>query len=110
MADAPATFAARLKQLRIKSGESLQTAADAVAISKPHFWELEKGSSKNPSADLLQRLAGHYKVTVAYLVGEQTEDAGKLGALFRDVRGLDEDQLANLRALVDSMKRQSDKR
>lgn len=106
MADTPVTFAARLKQLRIKSGESLQTAADSVGISKPHFWELEKGSSKNPTADLLQRLAGHYKVTVAYLVGEETEDAGVLGALFRDVRGLDKNELANLRALVDSMKKQ----
>lgn len=106
MAQPPASFAARLKQLRIKSGESLQTASDAVGISKPHFWELEKGSSKNPSADLLQRLAKHYKVTVAYLVGEETEDAGELGALFRDVRGLDKGELANLRALVDSMKKQ----
>lgn len=106
MAETPASFAASLKQLRIKSGESLQTAADAVAISKPHFWELEKGSSKNPSADLLQRLAGHYKVTVAYLVGEETEDAGELGALFRDLRGLEKSELANIRALVDSMKKQ----
>lgn len=110
MAETPVTFAGRLKQLRIKKGESLQKAAEAVSISKPHFWELEKGSSSNPSAELLQRLAVHFNVTVAYLVGEQTEDAGKLGALFRDVRGLDDDQLSNLRALVDSMKKQSDKR
>ena len=104
MADTPVTFAARLKHLRIRKGESLQTAADAVEISKPHFWELEKGSSRNPSADLLQRLASHYKVTVAYLVGEETEDAGMLGAMFRDLRGLSEDQQANIRALIDSMK------
>lgn len=106
MADTPVTFAARLKQLRIRKGESLQEAADAVSISKPHFWELEKGSSRNPSAELLQRLAAHYQQTVSYLVGEEPEEAGELGALFRDVRGLDKNELANLRALVDSMKKQ----
>lgn len=100
----PVTFAARLKHLRIRKGESLQKAADAVSISKPHFWELEKGDSRNPSKELLERMAAHYQVTVSYLLGEETEDAGKLGAMFRDLRNLSDDQQANIRALIDSMK------
>jgi transcriptional regulator with XRE-family HTH domain len=97
------TFAARLKQLRIRKGESLQKAADAIGISKPHFWELEKGESRNPGKELLERMAKHYQVTVAYLLGEEQENDGKLGAMFRDIRGLPDDQQANLRALIDSM-------
>jgi transcriptional regulator with XRE-family HTH domain len=104
MLETPATFAARLKQLRIRKGESLQKAADAVAISKPHFWELEKGESRNPSKELMERMAKHYQVTVAYLLGEQSEDEAKMGALFRDLRDLKPDQQANIRALIDSMK------
>lgn len=107
MPETPLSFAARLKQLRIRKGESLQKAADAVSISKPHFWELEKGDSRNPGKELLERMAAHYQVTVAYLIGEQTEDAGKLGAMFRDLRSLTDDQQVYIRALIDSMQKSS---
>lgn len=105
MTGTPASFAARLKQLRIKKGESLQEAANAVGISKPHFWELERGDSRNPTKEVLERIADHYKCTIAYLLGEQTQEEGTIGALFRDVREhLDPHQLAQLQALVDAMK------
>ena len=107
MPDTPRTFAARLKQLRIKNGESLQKAAESVGISKPHFWELERGASVNPSKDLLERMARHYKQTVAYLVGEHYEEEGKLGALFRDLGDLKPDQQEMIRALIDSMNKTS---
>jgi len=76
----------RLAQLRRKSGDSLQTVADAVEVSKAHIWELEKGRTDNPSMDLVTRLADHYGVTVAFLVGEDIEakDADKeLQRMFR---------------------------
>ena len=60
----------RLKTLRLKKNESLQQVADAIGASKAHIWELESNRSKNPSLDLLQKLAGHFKTTVSYLVDE----------------------------------------
>jgi transcriptional regulator with XRE-family HTH domain len=61
---------ARLKELRVRKGESLQEVADAVSASKPHIWELEAEKSKNPSLDLLTRLAQHFNVSISYLLDE----------------------------------------
>lgn len=60
----------RLKELRVARGQSLQQVADAVGASKAHIWELESNRSKNPSLDLLRRLATHFGTTVAYLISE----------------------------------------
>lgn len=64
------SLGSRLKELRIKQGESLQAVADALDSSKAHIWELETGRSSNPSLDLLERLARHFKVPLAMLAGE----------------------------------------
>jgi transcriptional regulator with XRE-family HTH domain len=86
------SFGARLKSLRIGKGESLQKAADAVGISKPHLWELETGNSTNPSLELLTKLAKHYRTTVAYLIGE-TEESGAGAMVFgRQFRNATEEE------------------
>lgn len=105
MSDTPATFAARLKQLRMRKGESLNDAAMAVGISKQHFWQLEQGEGGNPTRELLQRLASHYQRSVSYLVGEHPEQEGQVGALFRDFKGLTDAQRDQILALVDMMKK-----
>ncbi len=90
--------------MRRKSGESLQTVADAVGVSKAHIWELEKARTENPSMDLVTRLADHFKVTVAFLVGEDIEskDADRdLQRMFRQAKKLDDRE----RAILDSMMR-----
>ena len=53
----------RLKELRVRKGESLQQVADAVSASKPHIWELEAEKSKNPSLDLLTKLAQSFPMS-----------------------------------------------
>lgn len=57
----------RLKELRLGREVSLQTVADSVGASKPHIWELERGTTKNPSIDLLKKLAIYYGVSLDYL-------------------------------------------
>lgn len=64
------TLGERLKQLRVGKGQSLQHVADAIGASKPHVWELETGRSKNPSLDLLSRLASHFGTSIAFLIGD----------------------------------------
>jgi transcriptional regulator with XRE-family HTH domain len=61
----------RIKSLRTQRKQSLQEVATAVSASKAHLSELERGISENPSLDLLQGLAKHFRVTVNYLVGSE---------------------------------------
>jgi transcriptional regulator with XRE-family HTH domain len=92
----------RLTKLRQQKGQSLQEVADAVGVSKAHIWELEKGRADNPAVGLVARLADHFGVTVAFLVGEDIEapDADvALQRMFRQAKALDERE----RAILDSM-------
>jgi transcriptional regulator with XRE-family HTH domain len=83
------SIGARIKELRVKHNQSLQGLADALGASKAHIWEIERGASKNPSMDLLKKLADHFSVTVSFLVGEAppAEDEGAM-VLYRDLKEL----------------------
>lgn len=86
------TYAARLKQLRLNKGKSLQEVADDIGVSKGHLWDLESGNSSNPSADLLDKLSRYYNTSIATLAGEEPgEDATeKARVMFRNFEKLDE--------------------
>lgn len=73
----------RLKELRLKKGQSLQEVADAIGASKAHIWELESNRSQNPSLDLLQKLSTHFKTTVAYLIEEPEGELTRANQFFR---------------------------
>ena len=77
----------RLSTLRAEKKVSLQVVADAIGVSKPHIWELEKGKTKNPSLDLLKKLATYYDVTIDYLAGSDSEnnENAKYSALLRKI-------------------------
>lgn len=79
---APPTLGSRLKSVRIQRRESLQQVADAVGVSKPHLWEIEKGRSTNPSIDLVVRIASHFRTSVSYLVGETHSERNFNAAVF----------------------------
>jgi transcriptional regulator with XRE-family HTH domain len=100
------SLGARLKQLRIKKNQSLQEVADAVKMSKAHIWEIEKGNSKNPTMDLLDKLATHFGVSVSYLVGEQPPDdeTQEVVALYRDLKQLDQKDREAIRAIMQRFK------
>ncbi len=82
----------RLKELRVATGESLQQVADAIDASKAHIWELESNRATNPSLDMLQKLATHFKTTVTYLIEEPQSDLTRADQFFRR----NTDKLANL--------------
>lgn len=101
---------ARLKELRMRNGQSLQQVADAVGASKAHIWELETGKSRNPSMELLTKLANHFSVTVAFLVGEDPNapgEAPELIAMYRELKGLEPRDLDTIRDLLKSLKERS---
>lgn len=105
------TLASRLKELRLKKGQSLQELADAVKASKAHIWELETGKSRNPSVELITKLANHFRVTVAYLIGEDPTSSAEdpeLVAMFRDLKEVTEGDRVLLRSLMETMKKRKD--
>ena len=86
----------------LRKGKSLQDVATAVGVSKAHIWELEKGRADNPSMGLVTRLAEHFGVSVAYLIGEDpaAPDADvELARMFRQAQELDDTD----RALLDQL-------
>jgi transcriptional regulator with XRE-family HTH domain len=104
------SLGARLKQLRIKKNRSLQDVADAVGASKAHIWEIERGGSKNPSMDLLNRLADYFEVSVSFLVGESPDEReAELVALYRDLKSLSPEDREKMRAIMKVFKGKKDK-
>ena len=98
---------AKLKQLRMRKGESLQQVADAVGSSKAHIWELETGKNRNPSVDSLTKIAEHFEVSVAFLIGEDPNSADEdpdLIAMFRDLKKLTDNDRDTIRMLMKGLK------
>ena len=102
------SFGAKLHDLRVRSGKSLQDVASAVGMSKAHVWNLEKSLSENPSIELVVKLANLFRVRVADLVGEnpQAEDeAPEMVAMFRHLKSLDERDRETIQVLMNQLKR-----
>jgi transcriptional regulator with XRE-family HTH domain len=103
---------ARLKELRVRKGQSLQQVADAVGASKAHIWELEKGTSRNPSIELLSRIADHFSVSVASLVGEDPTGSGEspeLVAMYRELKNLTDRDRETIKLFMKTLKEQRSK-
>lgn len=101
------SLATKLQKLRMAKRESLQDVADAIGASKAHVWELEKGTAKKPSIELVRALAEHFGVSIASLVGEapdETTDEEQLLVMYRDLKGLDEKDRQVLEDIIKGMK------
>lgn len=101
------SLGAKLNELRMRKGESLQQTADAVGVTKTHIWELEKGKSANPSADLLRKLASHFQVTVDYLIDPTQEGLtidDEAMVFFRDLKSLDPRDQETLKQMMEFLK------
>src|SRR4029077_2649512 len=103
---------AKLTALRLKKGASLQEVADSVCVSKVHIWELEKGRSKNPSADLIKRLADYFGQDVEFLVDvekSKVSDVEEAQLFYRDLKRLKKEDrdliLANIKMLKERSKK-----
>jgi transcriptional regulator with XRE-family HTH domain len=84
------TFGARIKQLRIEQGLTLEELAQTTGTAKSYIWELENKNPPRPSAEKLSLIAKELGVTVDYLYGrdEQTLVSAKDLAFFRAYKGL----------------------
>jgi transcriptional regulator with XRE-family HTH domain len=96
----------QLFDLRQKTGESLQEVADKVGVSKAHIWELEKGRSKNPSFELVRKLADHYSVPIDVLTGDQAapdKDTMQIERLHRGLEALTKRDRQAVEALIKTL-------
>lgn len=76
----------RIKELRLRKGQTLQQVADAIKASKAHVWELENNTSRNPSIELLKNIATHFGTTVAYLIEEPDGEMSRAEQFYRKNR------------------------
>lgn len=101
------SLGAKLAELRLRKGESLQDVANVVGVSKTHIWQLEKGNSDNPSLELLKKLAEHFDVPLSYLagVGEDTSLVDvEAQQFFRDFKSLSEAEQLVLKQTLEVFK------
>jgi len=100
-------LADRIKEFRMKNRKSLQQVADAVGVSKAHIWDLETARSKNPSIELLRKLANYLGVGVADLIEENpaTEEQGsRVLGMYRELKGLSDRDLDVIQQIVERLK------
>lgn len=101
----------KIKILRTKKNLSLQEVAEQVGASKAHIWELETGRARNPTLELVTKLAKCFDVGVADLVGENPDAEGEkpeLVAMFRDLKGLDEKDFETMQSIMNHFRNRRD--
>lgn len=100
-------LAAKLKELRLRKGKSLQDLADEIGASKAHVWDLETGRSKNPTIELLAKLAQALGTSISDLVGENPEgdeQGSEVVAMYRDLKGLSDNDRETIRLMMERLK------
>ena len=104
------SLAEKLLKLRQEKRQSLQSVATAIGASRAHIWEVETGRTKNPSLDLVRRMADHFGVSVGWLVGEVDEENVDQQAttLFRTLHSLSPQNRQHIQAIIDSMLKSED--
>ncbi len=93
-----------LRKHRERTRKSLQQVADEVGASKAHIWELETGRAKNPSIELLTKLAKSFDVSVSALIDENPgglDDSPELVALYRELKELSESDRKAIQSMMD---------
>ena len=101
------SFAQKLHELRLSKGLSLQDVANKIGVSKAHVFNLEKGTTSNPSMELVLKLADLFRVRVADLVGENpgaAEEPAEMVAMFRDLKKLEPRDRETIKLLMEQLK------
>jgi transcriptional regulator with XRE-family HTH domain len=98
---------AKIKALRLKKNKSLQDVADEVGASKNHIWDLETGKARNPSLELLTKIAKCLGVSVAELIGEKPgakDDDPQVVAMYRELKELSPGDREAIQMMMDHLK------
>jgi transcriptional regulator with XRE-family HTH domain len=85
---------------------SLQEVADQIGASKAHIWDLETGRSKNPSIEMLTKLAKVFSVSVADIIGENPsgdDEEPQLKAMYRELKDLSPSDREAIQQMMDHL-------
>ncbi len=100
------SLGAKLRKLRLKSGQSLQQIADKVGVSKSHIYDLEIGAVRNPSVEVLRKLSKLLTVPITYFL-EENKDL-EFQVIFcdlqKDFASLDESDRKTIELMVKVLK------
>jgi transcriptional regulator with XRE-family HTH domain len=97
-----------IRKYRERHRKSLQEIADAVGASKAHIWELETGRARNPSIELLTKLAKTFDVSVSDLIDENPgapDDSPELVALYRELKELSDADRKAIQNMMDHFRK-----
>ncbi len=100
-------LADRIKHFRMRKRLSLQDVATATGASRAHIWDLETARSRNPSIELLTKLADCFGVSVSDLIDENpaTEDeSSRVLGMYRELKGLTDRDLDVIQQMVERLK------
>lgn len=100
-------LADRIKEFRMKKKMSLQDVAECTGASKAHIWDLETARSKNPSIDLLKKLADCFGVAVSDLIEENPaaeQEASRVLGMYRELKNLSDRDLDVIQQMVERLK------
>ena len=100
-------LASRLKELRVQKRKSLQDLADQVGASKAHIWDLETGRAKNPTIELLTKLADALGTSISDLVGENPhgdQEQPEVLAMYRDLKTLSDSDRETIKIMMERLK------
>ncbi len=75
------------KRTKVKEKKSLQEVANAIKISKTHIWEIERGTAKNPSLNLLESLSSYFGETIDSLINDDNK-IDKNKSFARKIKGM----------------------
>lgn len=78
------SMGAKIKQRRMKKGWSLQQVADEAGVSKAHIYELELNKVKNPSVEILKKLASLFEMPLSYFLDDDKNI--EFQVMFRDLQ------------------------
>src|SRR4051794_1117250 len=101
-------LAARLKAARMRKRKALQQLADDVSASKAHIWGLETGRARNPTIELLAKLATALDTSITNLVGENPEGAdeeSEIVTMYRELKDLDKLDRETIRLMIERLKK-----
>ena len=74
-----------IKKYRELRSLTLPDLATRAGVSKAFLWEIEAGHSKRPGAGILLKIADALGVTIAHLMGRETETDGAVTSVLPEI-------------------------
>lgn len=98
----------KLKKLRKDQKLTLESLAEAAAVSKSYLWELENREVKSPSAQRLTSIADVLGVSVDYFLDDDSRNPKEKHldeAFFRGYKNLELSDKEQLRKILETFKK-----